>query len=68
MGGDFNDIKSEDEKRGGRERQESSFQAFRTFLDKLEIGDTYTWANNREGEGFMQERLDSFYGSIEWML
>lgn len=30
-------------------------------------GDIYTWANNREGEGFIQERLDRFCGSVEWM-
>lgn len=31
-------------------------------------GETYTWANNRDGEGFMQERLDRFCGSTDWML
>lgn len=27
------------------------------------IGDTFTWANNREGEDFIQKRLDIFFGS-----
>lgn len=31
-------------------------------------GEPYTWANNREGEGFIQERQDRFYASIDWML
>lgn len=31
-------------------------------------GEAYTWANNREAEGFIQERLDRFCGSTEWML
>lgn len=31
-------------------------------------GDTYTWANNREGKGFIQERLDRFCGSADWMI
>lgn len=31
-------------------------------------GEAYTWANNREGEGFIQERLDRFCGSPDWML
>lgn len=31
-------------------------------------GEICTWANNREGEGFIQERLDKFFGSAEWML
>lgn len=30
--------------------------------------EVYTWANNREGKGFIQERLDRFCGSVEWML
>lgn len=25
-------------------------------------------ANNREGEGFIQERLDRFFGLAEWMV
>lgn len=31
-------------------------------------GDMFTWANNREGEGFIQEKLDHFFGSLELML
>lgn len=30
-------------------------------------GDTYTWANNREGEDFIEERLDRSCGSVKWM-
>lgn len=30
-------------------------------------GETFTWENNRENEGFIQERLDRFFGSIDWM-
>lgn len=30
-------------------------------------GDTYTWANNRKGEGFIQERLERFCGTVSWM-
>lgn len=69
LGGDFNDIKNKEEKQGGNERLESSFQDFRDFIDVMEMGDIrfkgliYTWANNRVGEGFIQERLDRFFGS-----
>lgn len=51
--GDFNDIKNNEEKRGGRRRSESSFSDFRDFIAKIEMGDmkfkgeTFTWANNR---------------------
>lgn len=31
-------------------------------------GDTFTWANNREWEGFIQEMLDRFCGSVKWMI
>lgn len=31
-------------------------------------GETFTWGNNREGEGFIRERLDRFCGSAEWMI
>lgn len=31
-------------------------------------GDTYTWANNKEREGFIQEILDRFFDSSEWMI
>lgn len=29
-------------------------------------GKRWTWANNRLGEDFMEERLDIFFGSAEW--
>lgn len=74
MGRDFNNIKNKDEKRDGNERQECSFQAFKNFKDEMAMGDikcegdTHTWATNSEGEGFIQERLESFSGSLDWML
>lgn len=74
MGGDFNDIKNNEEKRGGIRRTAGSFQDFRNFIAGMDMGDirytgdTYTWANNREGEGFIQERLDRFCGSADWMI
>lgn len=74
MGGDFNDIRKNEEKIGGMRRQENSFRCFRDFILEMEMGDIRfkgnisTWANNREGEGFIQKRLDSFFGSKEWMI
>lgn len=29
-------------------------------------GKRRTWANNRVGEGFIEEGLDIFFGSTEW--
>lgn len=74
MGGDFNDIVSNTEKQGGRRRQENSFTKFRDFIADMDMriirykGEPFTWANNKEGEGFIQERLDRFFGSANWML
>lgn len=73
-GGDFNEITNNEEKSRGRIRLESSFSGFRNFISDMGMGDldfrgrTFTWANNREEEGFIQERLDRFLGSAECML
>lgn len=72
--GDFNEIKTGSEKQGGRQRSEGSFNFFNQFITNMcmaevrYIGRTWTWANNRVGEGFIQERLDRFFGSAEWLL
>lgn len=53
LGGDLNDIKSQEEKKGGRVRSKSSFTDFRDFIANMEMsdikfrGDAYTWVNNR---------------------
>lgn len=68
-GGDFNDIKGHDEKRGGRRRPESSFRSFRSFITSMEMeeikaeGSEFTWANNRDGEEFVEEKLDRVFGA-----
>lgn len=31
-------------------------------------GRIWTWANNRKGESFIEERLDMFFGYAEWLL
>lgn len=48
------------------------FLAFRTFVRDMKMeevnykGRRRTWANYRVGEGFIDERLDIFFGSTEW--
>lgn len=67
--GDFNDIKGHDEKRGRRRRPESSFRSFRSFITSMEMeeikaeGSEFTWANNRDGEEFVEEKLDRVFGA-----
>lgn len=61
IGGDFNDIIGAEDKQGGRRRLESSYQPFRSFIRTMEMevvafkGRRWTWANNRVGEGFIEE-------------
>lgn len=74
IGGDFNDIICHEDKKGGTRRLENSFYQFRSFIRDMEIeeirfkGKKWTWANNRQGEGFIEERLDMFFGSANWLL
>lgn len=74
MGEDFNNIRDNSEKKEGRLRQESSLMDFRNFISAMRMGDVkfrgdrYTWANNRESEEFIQERLDGFFGLAEWLV
>lgn len=64
IGGDFNEIKNNEEKRDGRRRQENSLSDFRKFIVDMDMGkvrfrgEPFTWANNREREGFIPERLE----------
>lgn len=71
--GDFNDIIGPEDKQGGRRRVDSSFIPFRAFINNIEMEDVlfkgrrWTWANNRVGKGFIEERLDMVFGSAEWL-
>lgn len=31
------------------------------------VGILYTWANNREGKGYVEEKLDRFFGAASWI-
>ncbi|GER38816.1 RNA-directed DNA polymerase (reversetranscriptase)-related family protein [Striga asiatica] len=74
IGGDFNDILSNEEKNRGLVRSESSFHAFKNFtqiLGVLEcpfIGHPFTWSNGRQGSDFVEEKLDRFLLSPNWLL
>ncbi|KAK6120408.1 hypothetical protein DH2020_045888 [Rehmannia glutinosa] len=73
IGGDFNDICGHEEKKGGRRRSHSSFDFFNSFIGNMgmkeisSLGNETTWANNRVGEGFVKEKLDRFFGSLDWL-
>lgn len=73
FGGDLNDNKASTEKKGGKLRSEKSFKQFREFIQGMNmveiifLGREWTWANNRTGEGYVEEKLDRFFASPEWM-
>lgn len=65
-GGDFNIIKSLEEKQGGRTRLDSDSSGFKQFLQDNQLMDiptsngTFTWSNKRRGAHHIASRLDRF--------
>ncbi|KAL5567359.1 hypothetical protein UlMin_030523 [Ulmus minor] len=72
VGGDFNEILLDSEKRGGRPRALAQMRNFQSCLDLCGLkdlsfsGEQFTWVN-RQGLGdCIQERLDRFVGTFDW--
>ncbi|GER40655.1 60 kDa chaperonin [Striga asiatica] len=72
--GDWNAITNNEEKRGGVRKHESDFVGFKEFILKMEMQELdqsrsfFTWGNNRHEEGYVEERLDRVFVSLDWML
>ncbi|XP_071905731.1 uncharacterized protein [Coffea arabica] len=70
--GDMNDIVSQGEKWGGRDRADNSFNTFRAFINNNELvdigyeGKPWTWCNRWDNEGEIRECLDRVLGSGSW--
>ena len=70
--GDFNDITSNDEKWGGRVREEWTFRDFRNFIESNNlvdigfVGNPWTWSNNWDRNGEVKERLDRALCNAGW--
>lgn len=66
LGGDFNEITSLNEKRGGSRRLEKYMQKFREPLDSCDLIDPgftgleFIWCNNHVNNDIIWERLDRF--------
>ncbi|XP_071923234.1 uncharacterized protein [Coffea arabica] len=71
--GDFNDLRTNEEKWGGQERAEGSFREFNRFIRENDLMDLgyqgvpWTWRNSWKGDGEVKERLDRCLCSTEWM-
>ncbi|GER41361.1 mediator of RNA polymerase II transcription subunit [Striga asiatica] len=71
IAGDWNDIVDNEEKRGGVRRRNSSFVGFQEFIINMQmqevdqLGSFFTCGNNREGDGYVEERLDKIFVSFE---
>lgn len=70
--GDFNEIKSNDEKKGGPQRLESSFKDFRRmittcdFQDLKTVGDRFSWTGKRYTHNIWC-CLDRAMANSKWM-
>ncbi|XP_042944707.1 uncharacterized protein LOC122278595 [Carya illinoinensis] len=70
--GDFNELVSQDEKVGGRQRLENQMKDFREALEDGGLydmgwrGDKFTWSNKHADETFTKERLDRVVVNAKW--
>lgn len=68
--GDYNEILSSSEKQGHRPRHPRFMEEFRSALHHCGLVDVgyqgNTWRNGRQGEAFVQERLNRACAIIEW--
>ncbi|KAF5477414.1 hypothetical protein F2P56_004054 [Juglans regia] len=70
--GDFNEILSNDEKKGGRIRGEHQMNLFRHVVEDGQLfdlgwrGAKFTWSNRHEDSSFTKERLDRALANKEW--
>lgn len=69
---DFNEIIDMSKKNGGNECARGQIEAFRTTLSSCALsglgsrGPRFMWHNGKEGEFFIQERLDQVVSNMDW--
>lgn len=73
VGGDFNEIVSQGEKKGGRRRRRSQMETFSQTLEDCNLKDyfatnsSFTWHNNRDGGEAIWGRLDRMVMTPSWI-
>ncbi|GER31684.1 retrotransposon protein [Striga asiatica] len=73
IAGDWNSLCRPEDKKGGQPVSDRSCWEFNHFLSQMGVqeiplqGLTYTWANNRSGQGYVEETLDRLFVSLEWI-
>ncbi|PPD67367.1 hypothetical protein GOBAR_DD35745 [Gossypium barbadense] len=66
VGGNFNAILNDSEKKGGHRKPRAVMDEFGDILEELSLRDVktfngwFTWSNNRDGNRLVKERLDRF--------
>ncbi|KAL5758842.1 hypothetical protein ACOSP7_021453 [Xanthoceras sorbifolium] len=72
-GGDFNELLHIEEKLGGNERIGPGMFNFRSIVELCDFvdlgfsGPLFTWNNKRGGSRNVQERLDPFFATSQWV-
>ncbi|KAF5445202.1 hypothetical protein F2P56_034269 [Juglans regia] len=72
VAGDFNEILTQVEKKGGQMRPEGHMGMFRDALQINElfdmgyVGDCFTWSNGHADHTFTKERLDRYVANKDW--
>ncbi|KAK5833744.1 hypothetical protein PVK06_017598 [Gossypium arboreum] len=70
VGGDFNTILNEAEKKGRRRGMRVHMNDFKVVMDELALVDIkpdsgwFTWVNKRSGSGLIKKRIDRFLTSV----
>ena len=71
--GNFNEILYNDEKKGGKLKTQATLDAFGMMVNACDLHDLgfmrhpFTWFNNQQEGGNVQERMDLFSGKRVWL-
>ncbi|CAA0838482.1 Unknown protein, partial [Striga hermonthica] len=70
--GDWNDIRTEEDKMRGIKRSNRSLMGFNSFINSMDMdelpmtGYQFTWCNMKSEEGLVEKKLDRAFASFTW--